>query len=116
MPEELKATVDEMAERFLASELGTLAQNATWRESEYGFITRYTLEGRAVTVSGQMDLVFETEEKVYVIDYKTDRVEDPSVHAAQLGVYRKAARELRGKPAETWLFYLRSGTARRVDE
>ena len=116
MPEELKATVDEMTGRFLASELGTLAQNVTWRESEYGFITRYTLEGRAVTVSGQMDLVFEKGEKVYVIDYKTDRVEDPSVHAAQLGVYRKAARELRGKPAETWLFYLRSGTARRVDE
>jgi ATP-dependent helicase/nuclease subunit A len=114
VPDDFRPLVEEMANRFASSELGTLASQAAWRESEYGFITRYTLGDRPITVTGQMDLIFETGGTVYVVDYKTDRVEDPEIHAEQLAVYRKAARELREKPAETWLFYLRSGNAVRL--
>ena len=111
MPEELKTPAESMADKFLASDLGQLAAKATWRESEYGFITRCLADGREITVTGQMDLVFEAAGKVFVIDYKTDRIEDPALHAEQLEIYRKAASDLRKKPAETWLFYLRSGNA-----
>lgn len=114
VPDEFRPLVDEMVHRFASSELGALAAQAAWRESEYGFITRYELAGRPITVTGQMDLIFETNDTVYVVDYKTDRFEDPAIHEEQLKVYRKAARELRGKPVETWLFYLRSGNPRKV--
>ncbi len=115
IPAEFRSLTAEMAERFISSRLGNLATSAAWRESEYGFITRYTVEERPATVTGQMDLIFETENTVYVVDYKTDRLEDPSIHAEQLAVYRKAASELRNKPAETWIFYLRTGNAVKLE-
>ena len=114
MPEELRAETERMANRFLSSGLGNKAANATWRESEYGFITRYEHEGRTVSVTGQMDLVFEHEGTTYVVDYKTDRTEDPERHKEQLEVYKKAATDLRNTPVETWIFYLRSAHAVRI--
>lgn len=114
MPEELRTETERMADRFLSSELGKKAAAAEWRESEYGFITRYEHEGRTVNVTGQMDLVFEYGGVAYVVDYKTDRVEEPERHAEQLAVYKKAAQDLRAKNAETWIFYLRSGRAVRL--
>lgn len=111
IPAELKPFIDEMRTRFFASALGKRALQAQWRKSEYGFITRYEFAGRLLTVSGQMDLAFEEGDRVIVVDYKTDREENPELHAAQLAVYRKAASELRGKDAETWLFYVRTGHA-----
>jgi len=65
-------------------------------------------------VTGQIDLLFESGDTVYVVDYKTDKIEDPALHAEQMAVYRKAAHDLYGKNTETWLFYLRSGNAVRV--
>ena len=114
VPEEFRPLAEEMADRFLSSELGKRALAAEWSASEYGFLTRYPLGERIVTVTGQMDLAFEAGGIAYVVDYKTDRVEDPAAHESQLAVYRKAIADLRGRPAETWLFYLRSGNAVRV--
>ena len=114
MPEELRDETERMADRFLSSELGKKAAAAGWRESEYGFITRYEREGRPITVTGQMDLVFEHGGLAYVVDYKTDRVEAPERHAEQLAVYKKAAQDLRAIPAETWIFYLRSGRSVKI--
>lgn len=111
MPEELRAAAESMADSFFRSELGRMAQNAAWRESEFAFITRWVRDGERVTVTGQMDLAFELDGKVYVVDYKTDRDEIPDRHREQLAVYRKAAGDLYGKPVETWLFYLRTGHA-----
>lgn len=114
MPEEIRKEAERMADRFAESALGGMASKATWRKTEYGFITRYVHEGRPVAVTGQMDLLFEFEGTVYVVDYKTDRAEDPSVHEEQLAVYRKAAADLTKKPVETWLYYLRNGHAVKV--
>lgn len=118
--ERIHSITEEMAERFLSSLLGIQASKALWRQSEYDFITTYSVrlpqaqEDTELIVTGQMDLIFETPDSVIVVDYKTDKDEDPSLHAEQLAVYRKAATELRKKPAQTWLFYLRSGKAVRV--
>lgn len=114
MNEELRPIITVMTDRFFLSELGKMSLKADWRECEYGFITRYPFEGARLTVTGQIDLVFEYEGKIYIIDYKTDRVENPEIHAEQLAVYRKAIGDLRKKPPETWIFYLRSGNAVQV--
>lgn len=111
IPEVIKEAVTAMAGRFIESRLGTLALAADWRATEYGFLTEYQHDGQTLIVSGQADLVFESEGAVYVVDYKSDREEDPERHAVQLAVYRKAMGDLRKKPVQTWLFYLRSGVA-----
>ena len=109
LPDDIRGAANEMKERFFASPLGARARAAAWRQNEYGFLTRFEAAGQTLSVSGQMDLVFEEDDRVVVVDYKTDRREIAGEHADQLAVYRKAARDLRGKPAETWIFYLRSG-------
>ncbi len=114
VPEAVSGAVTSMAVRFLESPLGTLALAADWRKTEYAFLTTFTREGRTLTVSGQADLVFESGGTVFVVDYKTDRQEEPERHALQLEVYRKALADTRKKPVESWLFYLRSGQAARV--
>jgi len=113
---ELAEITREMADRFFASEIGKAALSAVWKKTEYGFITKYPWNGNLLTVTGQMDLVFEQGNRIIVVDYKTDRDENPETHADQLAVYRKAAAELRpGKQPETWIFWLRTGTAVRVE-
>jgi len=114
IPDELRTAVDSLADRFFASELGGLAREADFLRSEYGFLTRYEALSPTALVSGQIDLVFRSKGRLFVVDYKTDRDEDPAIHADQLAVYRKAVRDLFASEPETWLFYLRSGRAIRV--
>jgi ATP-dependent helicase/nuclease subunit A len=114
VPDEIRAVTDRMADKFMDSDLGKKSRASVWKETEYGFITTYEYEGRAITVTGQIDLLFEYEGTVYVVDYKTDREENPEAHEEQLAVYRKAAGDLFGLPVETWLFYLRTGNAVRA--
>ncbi len=110
-PDSLKPALSGMVEGFFSSDLGKLAKTADWRRTEYGFITRYPMDGRALTVTGQIDLAFEADGIVHVVDYKTDRREEPALHADQLAVYRKALGDLRKKTVKSWLFYLRTGRA-----
>ncbi len=107
-PEELRPLLRQMADRFFASPLGQLALKAERRESEYAFATRWSHRGQELIVTGQMDLLFVSGGKVWVVDFKTDRREEPRRHAFQLAVYRKAASDLFGLEAETRLFYLRT--------
>jgi ATP-dependent helicase/nuclease subunit A len=111
---EVDALASSMADRFMDSELASLALKASWRRTEYGFLSRYELGGKDYVVSGQADLVFEYQDTVYVVDYKTDSLIEPDRHAIQLDAYRRAMETIRGKPAQTWLFYLRSGEAVRI--
>jgi ATP-dependent helicase/nuclease subunit A len=60
---------------------------------------------------GQIDLLFMAENEVVVVDFKTDRIENPADHYGQLAAYYRAAGDIFGKPASVWLFYLRSGSA-----
>jgi ATP-dependent helicase/nuclease subunit A len=111
-----------VAERFLASPLGQEARQAPCRRSEYPF--RSLWEGlniagdsgptggeTGIFINGVIDLLFEREHEVCVVDFKTDSVENPGEHIVQMALYERAARELRGKPCRVWLYYLRSGRA-----
>lgn len=108
-PAELRPLLREMADRFLESTLGQRALQAERREPEYAFATRWIHRGEELIVTGQMDLLFVFGGKVWVVDFKTDRREEPRRHSFQLSVYRKAAADLFGLDVETRLFYLRSG-------
>lgn len=100
-----------LAGGFFAS---TFAAELTARgrlESEVGFVSRYGTGGGPASVRGSIDLVSVREDHVVVVDFKTDRTRDERSHDVQLAFYKRAAEDIYGLPAETWLFYLRSGEA-----
>ncbi|MDR2500436.1 MAG: UvrD-helicase domain-containing protein [Treponema sp.] len=108
-----------MAGGFCDSPLGRSSAAAAYREPEFPILTLAPFQGRHVSVIGQIDLVFaggalEPElggpsEGVRVVDFKTDREERANRHLGQLAVYSRAAGDIFGKPARSWLYYLRSG-------
>ncbi|MDR2632123.1 MAG: UvrD-helicase domain-containing protein [Treponema sp.] len=97
-----------LAERFIASPLGAIACQAAFRKSEYRF---RSLSSAGIFIDGTIDLLFETLETVYLVDFKTDRQENPREHLTQMTWYYQAAQVLRKKPCKTYLYYLRSGHA-----
>lgn len=110
LPKREEAKIIRWCENFFNSELGVLASADSMRKTEYGFITRY--EGK--TVVGKADLIFRHRDVLYIVDYKTDAVENPDMHVAQLSVYKKACSILFAMEEEkirAFIFYLRSGHA-----
>jgi ATP-dependent helicase/nuclease subunit A len=106
----------ELAARFLRSPLGLIARNARLRENEFPFRTLVKdPAGSDVFINGTIDLLFEDEQAVYVVDFKTDSRESPAEHSAQMSCYFQAASALFAGPAQkkcqVWLYYLRTGHA-----
>jgi ATP-dependent helicase/nuclease subunit A len=104
------------AERFLASPLGIQAAGAAYRRSEYPFRSLWEGPGEhdsppELFINGVIDLLYEWEDELRVVDFKTDTAENPGEHLCQMSIYRRAAQELRGKVCRVWLYYLRSGRA-----
>jgi ATP-dependent helicase/nuclease subunit A len=101
----------ELAEAFMDSPLGRMARNAPARKSEYPFRSLYG----STFITGTIDLLFEDDKRVYVVDFKTDGIEDPGEHTAQMAFYYRAAADLLGTPRNkeclVWLYYLRTGHA-----
>jgi len=112
----LVAAAESMADVFLASELGKRLAASRRVESEFPVVTSVMAEGKPVAITGQLDLLFEAENEVIVVDFKTDRIENPADHYGQLAAYYRAAGDIFSKPASVWLFYLRGGTAVNVTQ
>lgn len=117
----LEKEAETLASNFLATDLGQAALRAA-RHPDAGalasapvvFAVEYPFVYRApgpVYLSGSMDLVFGDASGVTVVDFKTDRHEDPAAHRFQLSVYRESAQDIFGRPASALVYYLRSGTA-----
>jgi ATP-dependent helicase/nuclease subunit A len=104
----------ELAERyasvFFESELGKKSLSSFFRKTEYAFLSLYEEDGRKKYVSGIMDLLFEFENEIYIVDYKTDRTIDPEKYYEQMALYKRAAEDLFSKKTRVFLFYLREGT------
>lgn len=116
IPAEVRAEVQKLAAGFFKSEIGGAAKRASWKKIEYGFLTRMKINGLPddAVIAGKMDLLFEADGKLYIVDYKTDRIENPGIHAPQLHLYVKAAEKLfgtifPGARITPLLYYLRSG-------
>jgi ATP-dependent helicase/nuclease subunit A len=99
-----------MAEGFFSSELGRRCQSAALREAEFPVLTSAAIRGKTLAITGRIDLLFESEDAIHIVDFKTDRVQDPRRHLGQIAVYRQAVLDIFHKPVRCWLFYLRSGT------
>ncbi|MDR1095485.1 MAG: UvrD-helicase domain-containing protein [Spirochaetaceae bacterium] len=111
--EKLLEAGEEIARRFLDSPLGRTAQTAAWTKSEFPFrmIEHDHTGGRDGFINGTIDLVFEKDGVVTIVDFKTDSTENPSEHTWQMAVYYRAARDLWQKETRVFLYYLRSGNA-----
>jgi ATP-dependent helicase/nuclease subunit A len=106
----------ELAVRFIRSPLGKIAQKASLRKSEFSFRSLIkNSSGNEAFISGTIDLLFEDGAAVHVVDFKTDGMELPQEHAAQMACYYHAASDLFAIPANkecrVWLYYLRTGHA-----
>jgi ATP-dependent helicase/nuclease subunit A len=112
----LLSAAQAMADSFINSDLGKRWAVSKNRESEYPVITSVTVEGKPIIIIGQMDLLFEDDDEVTVVDFKTDKTENPEDHYGQLAAYCQAAGDIFNKPASVWLLYLRSGKAVNVTE
>ena len=63
-------------------------------------------------VEGIIDLLCISDDKIIIVDYKTDSVFIPERHRAQLDYYKKAVETIYSqRKVETYLYYLRSGEA-----
>lgn len=62
-----------------------------------------------IIVQGAMDLCFEEDGKIVVLDFKTDRTDDPEAlaetYGEQLGIYAKACEKIFGKPVKQKYIY-----------
>ncbi len=113
--EEVSPEAEALADVFLESELARRVRRADWVEREFDFL----LEVEGVLLRGQIDLWFEEQGRLVVVDYKTDRNLDETrldAYSLQLRVYAEALERMLGRPVdEAWLFSLRKGTAHPVE-
>lgn len=97
-----------LAQNFFDSALGRRAVAASFRKTEYSFITLHKEAGKRVYISGKIDLLFRDNEGITIVDYKTDRIVTPEIHYEQLAVYREAAGNIfPGEKITAYIYYLR---------
>jgi ATP-dependent exoDNAse (exonuclease V) beta subunit len=105
----------ELALRFINSPLGIIAKGSDTKRSEFPFRSLIYVDEKEFFINGTIDLVFEDENKIHVVDFKTDSQEFPGDHIPQMACYYRAASDLFAVPAEKecviWLYYLRFGHA-----
>jgi ATP-dependent exoDNAse (exonuclease V) beta subunit len=100
-----------LCRRFFDSELGLRCRQATRVDREFPFLYRHGDEEGPLYISGQIDLVFEWRDRLYLLDFKTDSSYHPGEHDCQLALYRLALAEQTEGEIRTFLFLLRSGEA-----
>lgn len=92
----------EIASRF------PMPDHASRLEQEFDFL--FAVED--IVLGGQIDLWYEQDGELVVVDYKTDREEDPERHALQMRIYALALERYLGRlPDRAVLFYLRARRA-----
>jgi ATP-dependent exoDNAse (exonuclease V) beta subunit len=100
-----------LCRNFFDSELGRLSTRATAVNRELPFLYLYEDEEGPLYINGQVDLAFQWEDLLYLVDFKTDRHYSPGEHDCQLALYRLALAEQTEREIHTLLFLLRSGEA-----
>lgn len=56
-------------------------------------------------VNGQIDLIFEKEDEIILIDFKTDRIKREDAYKTQLAIYKEAIEEALDKKVSKSLIY-----------
>jgi ATP-dependent helicase/nuclease subunit A len=110
-----------LAQDFVNSPLGKIAENVELCESEFSFRSIVKNQaGQEVFINGTIDLFFEDNTSFHIIDFKTDAAQTPQEHRAQMACYYQAITALFAVPAKkdcrVWLYYLRTGNAVEMTE
>ena len=71
------------------------------KRSEESFLMTYD----GYYVNGQIDLIFEKEDEIILIDFKTDRIKREYAYKTQLAIYKEAIEEALGKKVSKSLIY-----------
>ena len=107
-----------LADVFRQSPLGHRAARAAKVEREFDFLMALD----DLVLSGQVDLWFEEDGALTIVDYKTDSVTAQEAHqrasdyAVQLRIYAMAVERATGRtPKHAWLHFLRPNTAIEID-
>ena len=117
-PEEGAVIRAEDAAAWFASPLGQRMLASPQVRREWGF--NLYRPDRNMLVQGVIDCAFRERDGWILVDYKTDRVEDPEAFTAaytpQLRWYAEALRELTGLPVwEAWLYSISRREAFRTE-
>lgn len=100
-----------LCKAFLSSEYYRKEVAPFHPETEVRFSSHETFEGSPVVVEGAVDVLVHKPDHIEVLDFKTDQLDDPSVHRGQLSLYRKATERMYRMPVRTAIIYLRNPTA-----
>jgi ATP-dependent helicase/nuclease subunit A len=119
-PSELEALLA-TAERVIASDLWRRARSAARTLAEVPFTLRRPDRDPPTYLEGVIDLAFREQDGWVVVDYKTDRGDDPhfatrrEAYRAQLSLYGEAWQALTGETVkQRLLWYVRSGVIEEV--
>jgi ATP-dependent helicase/nuclease subunit A len=106
-PGSYSAEAQRLADVFLSSELGKRAASASRAAREWDFIV--DVEG--TLIRGTVDLWFENNGEITIVDYKTDKAIHAEAYTPQLALYGLAIERAFGKrPRQAWLHFLRPDT------
>ena len=79
---------------------------------EYAFV--YEDEHSKTTYNGIIDLLVETPDKIYIVDYKLNNVEDEA-YIKQLSIYEKFVSTKSNKPISTYLYAIINGSFKEIN-
>jgi ATP-dependent exoDNAse (exonuclease V) beta subunit len=106
-PGDYPAEAHRLANVFLESNLGARAAASPRAAREWDFI----IDIDGTLVRGTVDLWFEDNGEIHVVDYKTDAHVNAEAYTPQLALYALAIERALGKrPAHAWLHFLRADT------
>lgn len=74
---------------------------------EKEFLLREIQNGKEVFITCRMDLIIKTNQKIFVVDFKTDHTKNPTRYEGQLELYRKAVEGFYNIPTEGKIVFLR---------
>lgn len=101
-----------LARSFLDSDFRDGFASMPRVDSEKGLILALE-EGYAL--SCRLDLAFESDDEIVVVDFKSDKTRVPAEYDLQLAAYKSACRALApGKRVRAFIFWLRAGRAEEV--
>ena len=103
----------ELAERFRHSDLGRRASRTLLAEREFDFM----LAVEDIVLSGRIDLWFEENGELILVDYKTEVADVATAsHELQVQLYAMALERTLGKPVDAaYVYLLRRDAAQPVD-
>ena len=93
--------IDKLLSFYQEDFLQSLIEENIPKRSEESFLMTYD----GYYVNGQIDLIFEKEDEIILIDFKTDRIKRDDAYKMQLTIYKKAIEEALGKKVSKSLIY-----------